>query len=115
ASEADVLEHLARYPEIEVRVTEEVAGMMPGIESSGFQNEELTRDVYDRLEQLQGEGLIDEISDGLLTSTLVSSAIIAGNAVRSKKLSEQNIRSFLIDAGIGVTTATVLDVLLMPV
>jgi hypothetical protein len=109
ASEAEVLEHLARYPEIGVRVTEEVAGMMPGIESSGFQNEELTRDVYDRLEQLQGEGLIDEISDGLLTSSLVSSAIIAGKAVRSKKLSEQNIRSFLIDAGIGVTTATILD------
>lgn len=113
-SEAQVLEHLARYPEIDIRVTEEVAARMPGIESSGFSNNELTRDVYDRLAELQGDGLIDEISEGLASSSLVSSAIIAGKALRGQHLSGSEIRSFLIDAGIGATTATVLDVLLLP-
>jgi hypothetical protein len=114
ASEALVLKHLARYPDIEVRVTQEVADRMPGIESSGFANAVLTRDVRERLAELQGDGLIDEIGEGLATSALVSSAIIAGKAVRGQHLSGKQIRSFLIDAGVGATTATVLDVLLLP-
>ena len=114
ASEAQVLEHLARYPDIDIRVTEEVAARMPGIESSGFSNTELSRDVYDRLAELQGDGLFDEIGEGLVTSSLVSSAIIAGKAVRGQHLSGTQLRSFLIDAGTGATTATVLDVLLLP-
>jgi hypothetical protein len=84
ASEAQVLEHLARYPDIEIRVTDEVAAKMPSIERSGFSNTELTRDVYGRLAVLQGDGLVDEISEGLATSSLVSSAIIAGKAVRGQ-------------------------------
>ena len=115
ASEAQVLEHLARYPDIDVRVTEEVAARMPGIESSGFSNNELTRDVYDRLAELQGDGFVDEVGEGLATSSLVSSAIIAGKAVRGQHLSGSEIRSFLVDAGIGATTAAVLDVLLLPI
>jgi hypothetical protein len=74
----------------------------------------LTRDVRERLAELQGDGLIDEIGEGLATSALVSSAIIAGKAVRGQHLSGKQIRSFLIDAGVGATTATVLDVLLLP-
>lgn len=114
ASEAQVLEHLARYPDIEIRVTEEVASRMPGVESTGFSNDELTRDVYARLAELQGDGLLDEVSEGLVTSSLVSSAIIAGKAVRGQNLSGPQLRSFLVDAGIGMTTAAVLDVLLLP-
>lgn len=114
ASEAEVLEHLARYPEIDIRVTEEVAARMPGIESSGFSNVELTQDVKDRLKELQGDGLLDEISDGLATSSLVSSAIIAGQAVRGQ-LAGNQLRSFLVDIGVGATSAALLDVLLVPV
>ncbi|MBY8977404.1 hypothetical protein KHP62_16440 [Rhodobacteraceae bacterium NNCM2] len=61
ASEAPVLEHLARYPDIDIRVTEEVAAKMPSIESSGLSNNELTKYVYARLVELQGVGLVDEI------------------------------------------------------
>lgn len=114
ASETQVLEHLARYPDIDIVVTEEVAAKMPGIESSGFSNGELTRDVYDRLAELQGDGLVDEIGEGLATSLLVGAAIIAGKAARGQHLSASQMRSFLVDAGIGATTAAVLDVLLLP-
>lgn len=114
-SETEVLEHLARYPDIDIRVTGEVAARMPGIKSSGFLNDELTRDVYDRLSELQGNGLIDEVGEGLATSSLVSSAILASKAIRGEHLSGSQLRSFLIDAGIGATAATVLDVLLLPV
>lgn len=115
ASESQILEHLARYPEIEIRVTEEVAAVMPEIESSGFSNNQLTRDVYERLAELQGDGLVDEISEGLATSGLVSAAIIAGRAVRGNQISGTQRRSFLIDAGIGASTAAVLDILLLPI
>lgn len=114
ASEAQVLEHLARYPEIEIRVTDEVASRMPGIESSGFSNEELNRDVYARLAELRGDGVLGEISEGLVTSSLVSSAIVAGSVARGQKFSGSQLRSFLVDAGVGATTAAVLDVLLLP-
>jgi hypothetical protein len=114
ASEAHVLEHLARYPDIEIRVTDEVAAKIPGIESSGFSNAELTREVNDRLAVLRDDGLVGEISEGLATSSLVSSAIIVGKAVRGERLSEPQLRSFLIDAGTGAATAAVLDVLLLP-
>jgi hypothetical protein len=114
ASESQVLEHLMRYPEIEIRVTEEVATMMPAIESSGFSNEEMARDVYERLAELEGDGFLDEINEGLATSALVSSAIIVGKTINGKNLSGTQMRSFLIDAGIGVTTAAVLDTLLFP-
>ncbi|MEY8802218.1 hypothetical protein AB9K35_18220 [Leisingera sp. XS_AS12] len=113
-SQADVMEHLARYPGIEIRVTDEVAAAMPGIASSGFSNSDLTRAVGDRLAELQGEGVLDEIGDGLATSALVSSAIIAGRVVRGKDLSGSQMRSILADAGVGAATAAVLDVLLFP-
>lgn len=63
---------------------------------------------------LQGDELFDEISEGLATSSLVSSAIIVGKAVRGQYLSGTQMRSFLVDAGIGATTAALLDALLLP-
>lgn len=115
ASEAQVLEHLARYPEIDIRVTEEVADQMPGIKSSGFSNETLAADVRTRLSELEGEGFIDEVNDGLATSALVSAALIAGQVARGEKLSSSQMRNSLVDAGIGVATATVLDSILIPI
>lgn len=114
ASEAAVLEHLARYPDIDILVTAEVARRVPGVEASGFTNAELTRDVRDRLEQLRGDGLINEVTEGLATSALVSAAFLAGQAARGEGLSGRQIRGFLTDAGVGVTVATVLDALLFP-
>ena len=114
ASEAQVLAHLARYPEIDVLATEEVAARMPGVGSSGFSNAELSRQVSARLVELEGDGLIDEIGDGLATSAMVSSAVIAGQALRGGDVSGRRMCSVLVDAGIGATTAGLLDVLLAP-
>lgn len=114
SSERQVLEHLARYPDIDIRVTEEIAAKMPDIESSGFSNIALTQDVNERLQELKGDGLVDEVSEGLIVSSLVNSAIVAGKVVRGQNLSKAQLQSFLVDAGVGVTTAAVLDMLLLP-
>lgn len=114
ASETQVLEHLARYPEVEILVTEEVASRMPGIASSGFANQTLAEDVRLRLRELEGEGFIDEVSDGLVSSTLVSAAVVAGMVARGERLTSSQIKNSLVDAGIGVAAATVLDSILLP-
>lgn len=115
ASATLVREHLARYPDIEVLATEEVAATMDDVGSSGFRNEDLMRDVNARLEELHGDGVIEEIGEGLLTSALVSSAVIARQAVRGQTLTGKNVRSFLTDAGVGATTAMLLETILLPV
>lgn len=43
-----VYEHLQRYPDIEILVTEETASILDGIGSSGLSNAVLTRDVSER-------------------------------------------------------------------
>lgn len=114
-SAQSVRAHLERYPDINVLVTDEVASGLVGVGSSGFLNEELTRDVYERLGELKGEGLIDEMGDGLATSVLVRSAVLAGKVVRGQGVSEKQLRSYVTDAGIGVATAGVVDVVLTSV
>lgn len=108
-----VLEHLRRYPDIEVKVTGEVARMLDikGVTGSGFLNEDLEEQVGERLGELAGEGLIKEVTDELMASPLVSAAIFAGKAARGE-LSESEMRSLAANAGAGITTAVLLEVLL---
>ena len=54
-----VYEHLERYPDIEILVTEETAAILDGIGSSGLSNAVLSRDVTNRLQDLQAEGLLE--------------------------------------------------------
>lgn len=113
SSREQVLEHLEKYPDIDIQVTEEVARMFEEerVTGSGFSNEEIEKHVVDRLEELQGDGLIEEITEGLATSALVIAAIMAGKVVRGE-LSASDIRSLVTNIGAGFTTAILLDILL---
>lgn len=108
-STSSVYEHLSRYPEIEILVTEETAAVLDGIGSSGFKNAVLTKDVTERLTMLHGEGLIGEISDGIVTSLFVNSAFAVWKVLTRGNGQMLDFRPYLVNAGVAVGTATAID------
>lgn len=109
SSPALVYEHLQRYPDVEILVTEEVASVLDGINSSGLKNAVLSKDVTDRLSELQGEGLFDEISDGIITSAFVTSGVLVWSVFKNKGDQTVNFKPYLANAGIAAGTATLID------
>lgn len=112
ASSAPILEHLARYPEIEVLATSEVADKMAGVASSGLSNEKLTASVDQVFSSLPGDGALRELGEGVAISALVSGAFAAGRVLRSGTVSPDQFRTAFGDVAVGAVTATVLDTLL---
>lgn len=108
-SPTQVYEHLARYPDIEILVTQETAALLNGIDSSGFSNAVLSQDVSNRMAQLQGEGFIDELSDTLITSTFVTSSFALWTLFKSKGHTGYDFKAYLANAGIALGTATTME------
>jgi hypothetical protein len=104
-----VHEHLQRYPDIEILVTEETAAILDGINSSGLSNAVLTRDVSDRMQELQGEGLLDDITDGIITSAFVTSGFVVWNVLTKRSANSVNFKQYLTNAGIAVGTASAIE------
>lgn len=111
-SASHITEHLTRYPDIEVRATEEVASGFPDIESSGFSNAALTDAVGDTTNDLHGDSFSTEAAEGLATSALVTAAFTAKQALRQESVSKAHLKSALGDAATGGVAAIVLDVLI---
>ena len=107
-----IYEHLARYPEVELVTTSEIASRFPNIECSGFTNAALGRRVGGVIEELPGDSLAREISEGAATSALVSAAISAAKVLRGQKPSKQMLASTAQDVALGAATATALDAML---
>jgi hypothetical protein len=112
ASHAAIIKHLGRYPDIDVVATEEVASRVSDVESSGLSNADLTEDVRDRLEDLSGDTILEEVLDGAVPSVLVAAAFAAGRAVRERRFSREHLQGALGDVAVGVVAATVLDLLI---
>ena len=104
-----VYEHLERYPDIEILVTEETAAMLDGIDSSGLSNAILSQDVSERMNQLQGEGLFDNISDGLITSAFVVSGFALWSVFSRKDSQAFDFKPCLASAGIAVGATTMIE------
>lgn len=104
-----VYEHLERYPDIEILVTEETAAMLDGIASSGLSNAVLSRDVLERMVQLQGDGILEEVSDGILTSVFVTSGFAIWNVLKRREDQAFDFKPYLINAGIAVGTASAIE------
>lgn len=113
ASPEQIREHLERYPDIDVLATTEMAAVLEGIESSGFSNMELENEVAHQLDLMQGDNLIENFGEGLLTSVFVRSSILAHLALSTKRtMTPKDIRDFLTDAGIAIGTVSMMEVLL---
>lgn len=104
-----VHEHLQRYPDIEILVTEETAAILDGIDSSGLSNAVLTSDVSDRMHELQGEGLLDDITDGIITSAFVTSGFVVWNVLTKRNANSVDFKQYLTNAGIAVGTASAIE------
>lgn len=114
---ATILEHFARYPDVDVMATSEVYSTMGGFNTerlfdSGVSNIEISEATRATLEDLAGESLGDLIQDGMVTSTLVSGALMARAALTGRAVDAQQVRSALELAGIGAGTAMTMDALL---
>lgn len=112
ASPAQIMEHLSRYPDIDVVATSEVAALFPNVASSGFTNAGLTENVSSAFDELPGDSLVREIGEGIVTSALVSGAITAGRILRGRNISRKELSSTLGDVAVGGIAATALDAIL---
>lgn len=112
SSPAALVEHLRRYPDIELITTSEIAGTEPVATSSGYSNTALNEDVHRVTGDLQGEGLIEEAADGLATSALISAAISAGRMVQARQISTGELKAMLGDVAVGGSAAVFLEALI---
>ena len=112
SSSGAIYEHLSRYPEIEVLATSEVADLLPGVDSTGLSNETLTDNVHAVFGDLPGESILQEITEAVATSALISGAFAAGRVLRQGHVSGAQLRSAFGDVAVGTVAATTLDVLL---
>lgn len=114
---AAIIEHFARYPDIDVLATSEVYRALGGafgdrVTDSGISNVEITQLSRETLEELAGESLGDLVKDGVMTSVLVAGAIQARAALSEGRIDGRQVRSTLELAGIGAATAVTVHALL---
>lgn len=114
---AAIIEHFARYPDIDVMATSEVYGAMGGmfagrLTESGVSNAEITALTQETLEELAGESLSGFVQDGMVTSALVGAGLHARAALQGQSLDARQVRSTLELVGVGAGTAMTMDVLL---
>ncbi|MGI9367822.1 MAG: hypothetical protein ACR2O2_03200 [Ruegeria sp.] len=117
---AAIVEHFARYPEIDVLATTEVYEELNGVfgdrlQSSGFSNLEISqsaRETFEQLEQIGGDELGELIQDGVITSIVLTGALQAKAILSGQPIEAQNVRSILEIMGIGAGAALTFEALL---
>ncbi len=112
ASPSAVYEHLARYPEIDLVTTSEIAERFPNVECSGFTNAGLDRTVGGAIDDLPGDSWVQEVAEGLGTSALASAAFSAAKVLRGETPSRQLLVSTTKDVALGGVTVIALDAIL---
>lgn len=79
-----VREHLDRYPEIGIMVTEEVAPVVNGAESSGFANADMNSQVHGVFAEVADNSVIDRVAESAEISGLVSTGLAALRVLRGE-------------------------------
>lgn len=109
--EAIVKEHLERYPDIPVAATDEVAHILPGVQSSGFTDVDLENDVSNTLADMADQAPIAQLVSATVTSGLVTAAMHAGDVLFGKVPLQKATRIALHDVGVAVTSTMLIDLL----
>lgn len=114
-----VQEWLAKYPDGEILLSEEIASAM-GLESSGFSNQELTGRVEDFVDQLISKGVGSSIWDLFPTLSLMSVSFVLMELYKryqSGEISETEFKEMSVKAtGIKVTKfALLMGIMCIPV
>ncbi|RKQ69725.1 hypothetical protein DES40_2530 [Litorimonas taeanensis] len=109
-SEALIIEHQSKYPDITILATEEAASRVDGVESSGFSNAQLQADVEERLKELEGDGTLDNMGDAFVVSAL-SLAALNAKKIAKGDVSADDLRTSANDIAAGLTTSILLDMI----
>ena len=114
---ADILEHLDRYPDIDVVATSEVfAALEPAyaarVADSGVSNAEIAALTKEVLDDLTHAGLLDLVEDGVAASLLVAEAVQDRAALYGRTVDGKQVQSALELAGIGAGAALAMEALL---
>ncbi|MBA2408887.1 MAG: hypothetical protein H0V62_03605 [Gammaproteobacteria bacterium] len=104
-----VNDHVDRYPETEVRATEEVSSNGGSVESSGFSNSDLTEDVLATIENLTAADYYIEYA--VATSGLVSGILNAKAALEGKQTCSVATRKTIEDLGVAGVSAAIIEML----
>lgn len=93
-SAAYVSEHFERYPDIPVMTTEELAGQIEDVESTGISHADVTSEVSEGVgalsvsgEEMAGE-LVSDVFTGGIIGVLISETIQAANAINENRSPE---------------------------
>ncbi|MFO7856149.1 MAG: hypothetical protein R6V44_13220 [Paracoccaceae bacterium] len=112
ASPSDVLEHIARYPDISVAVTDEVAAKLAGtsgVRASGHANADLEAAVTTGFDALRDPARLEDMAEA---APLVAAATAVGAHLSGKRTDPRRLRESLEDAAVGGVAATVFAALL---
>jgi hypothetical protein len=100
-----VQQHVERYPDIEVRVTEEAAAKLEHVESSGVSNEEITYQISEDFDILAD----NTIADQMIESAGLLGVIAAGRetieVLQGRKSARESTRS-VVEAATASAAAT---------
>ena len=107
----NVREHMERYPDIDVLVTEETARRMDDVDSSGFANADLKDNVSTTIEKMGEDTLISVVGDAAATSMVVSGVLRSRSIIKNRGLSRDEAKGTLRDISVGGGTAAILELL----
>lgn len=110
-SPSAIHEHLKNYPDIEILVNEEMAAVLDGIGSSGLNNAVLTRDVTERLYELQDSGLLSDVTDTMLNSAFVVTSVLVYRSIVQRSGEKLDYTNYLKNAGIAIGTTSLIGML----
>lgn len=108
-SHSSITEHLERYPDIELRATEEIAAAIPGIDSTGLSNATLSNDVSTTVDTLT-EGS-EYVESAVAVSGLLSAVVNAKGVLDGKQTRSAATRKTLEDLGIAGASAAIIELL----
>jgi hypothetical protein len=108
---APLAKHFDRYPDIPVAATEEVAGSMPGVQSSGFRDEDLECDVGEAFGNVSDQAQVAQVQDAAAVSGLMAAAIHAADVLTGKATARDATSRALRDVGVAVTSTLLIDLL----
>ena len=89
---------------VSVAATDEVAGAMPGVKSSGFSDAALERDVKDAFSSVSDQALLSQLQDAAAVSGLLAAAINAGDVLSGKASAKEASKNTLRDMGVAVSS-----------
>lgn len=103
--------HFERYPDISIAATDEVAGSMLGVQSSGFSNAALESEVKDAFSSVSEQAYIVQLQGAAAVSGLLAAAINAGDVLSGKSTAKDASLNTIRDVGVAVSSSFLVDLL----